>query len=363
MTSTDSTPRSRQTASACSPANGAPSPSAIDAGRPATERARPASPSCSAGESSGSTATTRAVDARPRSRRRARRRRPATTIVSTPGTSSSISSPTVPCAGLARAGRRTGARASCRSPPASSASRSNASAGPRRLEVDGGAVAAGRRDLLLARAAPHDDERVDPLRGRAPRRAPARGCRPRSRSRRAPSPRASASRACEHAARLERARLLEELRLQEDTVAERPRAEGRRAVEPAGDRARGPAATSSRVTVMRPRTLPTRGPALGEGVLGPGAALGRGQAAALGGDRAALDAVRRRHLDLDGAVAVAARRPRRPAPGTCASTAPRASRGTCRWMRMWFGWSSRVRLPDAKTDESLSKVSFPSGAG
>ena len=30
---------------------------------------------------------------------------------------------------------------------------------------------------------------------------------------------------------------------------------------------------------------------------------------------------------------------------------------------MWFGWSSRVRLPDAKTLESLSNVSFPSGAG
>ena len=34
-----------------------------------------------------------------------------------------------------------------------------------------------------------------------------------------------------------------------------------------------------------------------------------------------------------------------------------------RSMRMWFGWSSRVLFPDAKTDESLSKVSFPSAAG
>ena len=30
---------------------------------------------------------------------------------------------------------------------------------------------------------------------------------------------------------------------------------------------------------------------------------------------------------------------------------------------MWFGWSSRVRLPAANTLESLSNVSFPSGAG
>src|SRR3954470_19023127 len=39
------------------------------------------------------------------------------------------------------------------------------------------------------------------------------------------------------------------------------------------------------------------------------------------------------------------------------------SRGTCRAMRMWFGWSSRVLFPDRKTDESLSKTSFPSAVG
>ena len=31
--------------------------------------------------------------------------------------------------------------------------------------------------------------------------------------------------------------------------------------------------------------------------------------------------------------------------------------------RMWLGWSSRVRFPERKTDESLSNVSLPSGAG
>ena len=30
---------------------------------------------------------------------------------------------------------------------------------------------------------------------------------------------------------------------------------------------------------------------------------------------------------------------------------------------MWLGWSSRVRFPEAKTDDSLSNVSVPSGAG
>ena len=40
-----------------------------------------------------------------------------------------------------------------------------------------------------------------------------------------------------------------------------------------------------------------------------------------------------------------------------------SSAGTRVCTRMWFGWSSRVLLPDAKTDESLSNVSLPSGAG
>ena len=62
---------------------------------------------------------------------------------------------------------------------------------------------------------------------------------------------------------------------------------------------------------------------LGERVLGPGAALGRGEPAALGGDRAALDAVRRRDDDLHLA-GVRRGRSRTPAPGTCAPTAPRA---------------------------------------
>src|SRR6266487_7045872 len=39
------------------------------------------------------------------------------------------------------------------------------------------------------------------------------------------------------------------------------------------------------------------------------------------------------------------------------------SRGTRVSIRRWFGWSSRVLFPEAKTDESLSKVSFPSGTG
>ena len=48
--------------------------------------------------------------------------------------------------------------------------------------------------------------------------------------------------------------------------------------------------------------------------------------------------------------------------GTAVSR-PASSRGTRCWIRMWLGWSSRVRFPDAKTDESLSKVSVPSGRG
>src|SRR6266566_8887466 len=37
--------------------------------------------------------------------------------------------------------------------------------------------------------------------------------------------------------------------------------------------------------------------------------------------------------------------------------------GTSVCTRMWLGWSSRVLFPDAKTDESLSNVSLPSGLG
>src|SRR5439155_1780757 len=38
-------------------------------------------------------------------------------------------------------------------------------------------------------------------------------------------------------------------------------------------------------------------------------------------------------------------------------------RGTSVCTRMWLGWSSRVRFPERKTDDSLSNVSLPSGAG
>ena len=98
-------------------------------------------------------------------------------------------------------------------------------------------------------------------------------------------------------------------------------------------------------------------------VLGARAALGRRQAAALRRDRAALDAVRRGDLDRRPSVSAAGsdlvdlrRAHARPELGR-ARAAPASA------TRMWLGWSSRVRLPDRKTDESLSKVSSPSGAG
>ena len=68
-------------------------------------------------------------------------------------------------------------------------------------------------------------------------------------------------------------------------------------------------------------------------------------------------------LTLDEAVVAAGARPRRPAPGTSAPTARRAPPARFVATRMWFGWSSRVRLPERNTDESLSNVSVPSGAG
>src|SRR5204863_6951610 len=89
----------------------------------------------------------------------------------------------------------------------------------------------------------------------------------------------------EHAARLERAGLLEELGLEEYVLAERGRAEHGRPVQPPPDR------------LARGLDVGERNHALGDGVLGPRAALGWGEAPALGGDRAALHAIRRGHLD------------------------------------------------------------------
>ena len=120
----------------------------------------------------------------------------------------------------------------------------------------------------------------------------------------------------------------------------------------------------SRPSVKRPcrgrKTPVMRLKRLGLRVLGARAALGRGEPAALRGDRAALDAVRGRHVHDDLArvlladlVHVGRAEPR--------PTSAATSRGTRVSMRMWLGWSSRVLLPDAKTEESLSKVSLPSG--
>ena len=97
---------------------------------------------------------------------------------------------------------------------------------------------------------------------------------------------------------------------------------------------------------------------------GPERRLGRGEAPALGGDGAALHAVRRLELDRRRArrrPPVADRvdlrgahvRPQLGDVGAARVAAP----------AMWLGWSSRVLLPAANTDESLSKVSLPSGSG
>ena len=83
--------------------------------------------------------------------------------------------------------------------------------------------------------------------------------------------------------------------------------------------------------------------------------------AALGGDRAALHAVRRREPTATMPSPPRCRS-RTPAPGTCCAHSS-ATRAAPALDAMWFGWSSRVLLPDANTDESLSKVSLPSGTG
>ena len=118
-----------------------------------------------------------------------------------------------------------------------------------RREVDGRAVAARRLDLERAHALPHLDEAVDALLGGRPRdglRVVPR--RPRDdaalpllrRERREP---------VERAARLERARLLEQLRLERD--AEGARAEGGRAVDPSGEDGRAPARRPLEITLTQ----------------------------------------------------------------------------------------------------------------
>jgi hypothetical protein len=96
-------------------------------------------------------------------------------------------------------------------------------------------------------------------------------------------------------------------------------------------------------------------------VLGPGAALGRVSRpplAVIAPHWTQFDGVT--CTDLAGVLLADLVHVRR-AQARPTSRRRRAGRGVS--MRMWLGWSSRVLLPEAKTDESLSKVSLPSGAG
>ena len=113
----------------------------------------------------------------------------------------------------------------------------------------------------------------------------------------------------------------------------------RRASTPALDFGRGP---------------PPRAGGSGHLVERPVAALGRRQAAALGGDRAALHAVRvvDDHVDVARPPA-RPRGSRRPRPGTSSAHVSATSRGTFFCTRMWFGASSRVALPVMNTRREL----------
>ena len=113
---------------------------------------------------------------------------------------------------------------------------------PRGLLVHRGPVAQGRGTLLLARALPHDHEAVDPLERAAVRERPGVVAgRGRDHAARALLGRERRELG-EDAARLEAARLLEELGLQERAAAERLpeglRREEWRPVQAAGDRGR-----------------------------------------------------------------------------------------------------------------------------
>ena len=149
--------------------NGAVSASAIVSGVTGTGSPA-ASPRASAFERSGSTATTRTPAGTQAAAIPETRPPPpqATTIVSTPGTSSRISSPTVPAPAITIGSSNgwTKVRPVC---SRSSWSRSKRRARARRLQIDRGAVAAGGVDLRGARALPHHEQRIEALGGRGPR--------------------------------------------------------------------------------------------------------------------------------------------------------------------------------------------------
>ena len=107
------------------------------------------------------------------------------------------------------------------------------------------------------------------------------------------------------------------------------------------------------------------GGALRERVHRAVAALRRRQAPTLGGDRAALDTVRGRYLNVTSPSADSSSSSG--SSYTCAghiATQPCADleRNVCCTL-MWLGASSRVALPEAKTLESLSKRYLLSGLG
>ena len=200
------------------PANGAARPSAIEPG--ATGTGSPAaSASCMAGESSGSTPITRASGLSPRTA-------VAIPEISPPpptGTTHHVHVRDVldhlePDRALAGDRARVVERVDGRA-----AGLLDQVVEPRErlrriggLEVDLGAVAARRRDLRLARALPHHEQRVEPFDARAP------GQRLRVVPGRDPDHAALAllrrqrGEIRQHAARLEGARALEQLRLERD---------------------------------------------------------------------------------------------------------------------------------------------------
>ena len=220
-TSTGSTPSSRQTASGSAPANGAFRPSAIESG---VDRHRlPGARAPRAGPPSSLR-----LDGDHRARRDSRRRDPGDEPAAADRDDDHVDvrhvledlEPDRALAGHGRAGRRTGGRASGRSPRRISSSRSNASPGrpprgrPRRRSRAPRRPFAGSpsRHMTTRRRCPR-------ARSVRERRAwfPAEiGITPRAALRRQ-----SDASFVEDAARLEGARALEELRLQEDAAGPR----------------------------------------------------------------------------------------------------------------------------------------------
>src|SRR5207244_1780483 len=152
----------------------------------------------------------------------------------------------------------------------------------------------------------------------------------------------------QNAAGLERACLLEELGLEANRrtglLRERSRRQHRRAVQPSVD----PLAGAVHVVERQERLARGGHDSLYSGPEPPSGGVSRPPFAVMAPHWTQFDAVTCTAPSVHSYTCA----------GHIRSHMRPSSSGTRDWTRIWLGWSSRVLFPDAKTDDSLSNVSF-----